>query len=224
MDSKNFLIPAAIIAAGAIVAIAILYAGRAQPPADKTAGGPATPSIVPTPASLEDGDDPALGSPEAPVTMVEFSDFECPFCGRFWRDTLPQLEVRYIRTGKVRFVYRDFPISAIHASAAKAAEAGACAHEQGKFWPYHDRLFQQQDALGIPNFKRWAAELGLDGVRFNECLDAGRYAGEVAKDYADGQAAGVNGTPTFFVNGRQVVGAVPLEQLAGVIDQALAGR
>ena len=229
MAERNLLVPASVVVAGVIVAAAVVYVGGGFGPRD---GSPAT-TTGSTPNQPQTGgqtladfgdDDPFLGNPDAPVVMVEFSDFECPFCGRFWQQTLPQIREQYIKTGKVRFVYRDFPISSIHSNAQKASEAGECADEQGKFWEYHDLIFSRQDQMSAANYKRWAAELKLDTARFNACLDGGKYADEVAKDFSDGQAAGVSGTPTFVINGQRIVGALPFEQFKTVLDAALAGE
>ncbi|MEK7464963.1 MAG: DsbA family protein [Patescibacteria group bacterium] len=227
MGERNLIVPSSIVVAGVIVAAAVVYVGGGFGPKGSgnsaTAGGGApnqTQSGGQTPADLSD-DDPVLGNPDAPVTMIEFSDFQCPFCGRFWQQTLPAIKAKYIETGTVKFVYRDFPISSIHSEAEKAAEAGECADEQGKFWEYHDRIFQGQDELGEASLKRWAAELGLNAAQFNTCLDSGKYTDEVAKDFQDGQAAGVTGTPTFFINGQSVVGALPFAQFQTILDAAL---
>jgi len=142
-------------------------------------------------------DDAVLGNKNAPVTIIEFSDFECPFCGRFFSQTLPSIKKSYIDTGKVKLVYRDFPLS-FHPNAQKAAEAAECAKEQGKFWEMHDLLFEKGVSGGINSFKQYAKDLGLDTVKFNSCLDSGRYTNEVQKDSQDGQSYGVSGTPTFF--------------------------
>lgn len=229
MAERNLLVPASVVVAGVIVAAAVVYVGgglgpRGGSPATTTGGATNQPQTGgQTPADLSD-DDPFLGNPDAPVVMVEFSDFQCPFCARFWSQTLPEIKEKYIKTGKVRFVYRDFPISSIHSNAQKASEAGECADEQGKFWEYHDLIFSRQAQMSVANYKRWAAELKLDTARFNACLDSGTYADEVAKDFADGQAAGVSGTPTFFINGQRLVGALPFEQFKTMLDAALAGR
>lgn len=225
-NSRNLLIPAAIVVAGMVVAGAIFYSGggfktaKAPPPSRSGSQGQAA---IGGAGAGEEGD-PFLGNPDAPVTMVEFSDFECPFCQRFWSQALPQIKEQYIKTGKVRLVYRDFPIASIHSNAQKAAEAGECANEQGKFWEYHDIIFERQNQLGAENFKKWAVELSLNADQFASCLDLGKYAEEVAQDFRDGQAAGVNGTPSFFINGRLIVGALPFEQFKGVIEETLAGK
>jgi protein-disulfide isomerase len=160
---------------------------------------------------------PAKGPADAAVTIVEFSDFECPYCGRIV-PTLQQVTEKY--PNEVRFVFRQFPLN-IHPNAQKAAEASLCANEQGKFWEMHDAMFTNQRALGVDQLKAAAATLGLDATAFNECLDSGRTAAAVAADLAAGSAAGVSGTPAMFVNGRFVSGAVPFEQLDAVIGEEL---
>jgi protein-disulfide isomerase len=160
---------------------------------------------------------PARGSDQAPVTIVEFSDFECPYCKRVL-PTLTQLEEKF--GDKVRVVYRQYPLS-IHANAAKAAEASLCAHDQGKFWEMHDLLFAEQQKLTAPDLKEKAGRLELDATVFAECLDSGRHAAVVQADFNDGIAAGVDGTPAFFVNGRFISGAVPFETLAEVVEDEI---
>jgi protein-disulfide isomerase/plastocyanin len=167
-------------------------------------------------------DDPSKGSANAPVTIIEFSDFQCPFCERFYTDTLPQLEEKYIKTGKVKLVYRDFPLENIHPEARPAAHAAESADEQGKFWEFHDKLFENQASLGASNYKKWAEELGLDMKKFNDCVDTEKYAGEVSKDLADGSAVGVSGTPAFFVNGKLLSGAQPFSAFQAAIEAELA--
>src|SRR2546422_1286610 len=142
-------------------------------------------------------DAPTLGRADAPVTIVEFSDYQCPFCQRFFATTLPELKREYIETGKVRYVFRDFPLE-MHAQARKAAEAAHCAGEQGKYWEMHDVLFQNQRALEVENLKEYAGRLNVDSTGFYACLNDGRYSAEIQKDHDDGAAAGVGGTPGFF--------------------------
>jgi protein-disulfide isomerase len=169
-------------------------------------------------------DDPVKGSSNAKVIIVEFSDFQCPFCARFATQTLPQIEEKYIKTGKVKLVYRDFPLN-FHQYAQKAAEAAECADEQGKFWEYHDILFQKLSewaTVGESKFKEYAQQLGLDMQKFNQCLDSGKYANEVQKDYNDGLKYGVSGTPTFFINGIKIVGAQPYSVFEQIIEQELS--
>lgn len=181
------------------------------------------PQATPAPVlrlNVSADDDPVKGSNDAPVTIIEFSDFECPFCERFYTQTLPLIDSDYIQTGKVKFVYRDFPLS-FHRNATKAAEAADCANEQGKFWEYHDKIYENQNDIGIASLKQYAVDLGLDAQAFNTCLDSGKMTQEVQKDAQDGRAYGVQGTPTFFINGIRLVGAQPYENFQQVIDQEL---
>lgn len=161
--------------------------------------------------------DPVRGPADAAVTIVEFSDFQCPFCAR-GKATVDQVVERY--GDKVRVVFRDFPLP-MHRDAPKAAEAGQCAAEQGKFWEMHDKMFENQAALGVDALKKSAADLGLDAAKFNECLDSGKHAEDVKKDTESGQSFGVSGTPAFFINGRMISGAQPFENFAKVIDDEL---
>ena len=170
-------------------------------------------------------DDPVLGEKDAPVTIIEFSDFQCPFCERFYSQTLEQIKTNYIDTGKVKLIYRDFPLDSIHPMAQKAAEAAECADEQGKYWEYHDKLFQNQEewvTTGISKLKEYAKGLSLDSSKFDKCLDDGKYADEVKKDFQDGAQAGVQGTPSFFINGKQLSGAQPFAAFQQAIDAELA--
>ena len=160
---------------------------------------------------------PAKGPASAPVTIVEFSDFQCPYCARVV-PTLDQVKAKY--GDKVRIVFRQFPLG-MHPQAQKAAEASLCANEQGKFWEMHDTMFQNQQQLAVDNLKAKASELGLNAEQFNSCLDSGKFAQQVAADMREGEAAGVSGTPAMFVNGRFINGAVPLEQISAVIDDEL---
>lgn len=166
-------------------------------------------------------DDPMEGDADAPVTIIEFSDFQCPFCGKFFKETLPQLRKDYIETGKAKLVFRDFPLD-FHQFAQKAAEAAECAHEQGKFWEMHDMIFDHQDALAVDDLKGYAKQAGLDTTKFGDCLDSGKYESEVKKDLADGSNVGVSGTPAFFINGMALTGAQPYEAFKQIIDAELA--
>jgi len=175
---------------------------------------------------VSEDDDPFLGLENAPVTLIEFSDFECPFCRRFYTETLPLIKEDYVDTGKVKFVYRDFPLESIHPSASKAAQAANCAGDQDKYWEYHDLLFENQTFWANENstnvFKSFSSSLALDEEQFNNCLDNGKYEYEISKDLQDGLDAGVNyATPTFYVNGIIVVGAQPYEVFKQVIDSEL---
>ena len=160
---------------------------------------------------------PAKGPANAPVTIVEFSDFECPFCSRI-NPTIKQVQDKY--GDKVRIVFRQFPL-AFHQKAQKAAEASLCANDQDKFWEMHDAMFANQQALEVAQLKAKAAELGLKADEFNSCVDSGKHAATIQADMKDGSAAGVSGTPALFVNGRFINGAVPFDQIATVIDDEL---
>ena len=163
-------------------------------------------------------DDPVLGKNNAPLTIIEFSDFQCPYCKRFRDQTFDLIKENYIDTGKVKLVYRDFPLSSIHPMAQKAAEASECADEQGKFWEYHDKIFAGQSSLSIDNLKQWANDLGLDTAKFNSCLDSGKYESEVKNDLSDGSAAGGRGTPYFLVGNTALSGAYPFDSFKQAID------
>ena len=165
-------------------------------------------------------DDTIKGDKNAPVTIVEWSDFECPFCARFYEQTLPQIEKNYIDTGKVKLVFRDFPLN-FHANAQKAAEAAECAGEQDKYWEMHDMLFEKAVQGGVSSFKQYADDIGLNTNKFNSCLDSGEMAAEVAADMRAGQAAGITGTPGFIINGKIVSGAQPYQAFAAAIEEAL---
>lgn len=161
------------------------------------------------------GDDPTLGPDTADVTIVMFEDFECPFCGK----ASPVIKAMREEFGdSVRFVYRDFPLTSIHPNAQKAAEAGQCAHAQGKFWEYHDLLFKNQTKLAVDDLKTYASTLGVNTIQFNTCLDTGEYADEVQQDFEDGVRAGVSGTPTFFFNGNPVKGVLTQNAFVQIIS------
>jgi protein-disulfide isomerase len=164
--------------------------------------------------------EPANGPDTAPVTIVEFSDFQCPFCGRL-APTIDEVKKNY--GDKVRVVFRQFPLP-MHPNASKAAEASLCAFEQGKFWQMHDAMFKDQQKLSVPELKATAATLGLDADKFNSCLDSGKYASKVQEDIDAGRKVGVSGTPAMFVNGRFINGAVPYEQVSSVIDDELSRK
>ncbi|HXU45387.1 MAG TPA: thioredoxin domain-containing protein [Thermoanaerobaculia bacterium] len=160
---------------------------------------------------------PAKGPKEAPVTIVEFSDFQCPFCGKL-TPTIDQVTQTY--GDKVRLVFRQFPLN-FHQFAQKAAEASLCANEQGKFWDLHDAMFKNQNDLAVDKLKAKAAELGLKADQFNSCLDSGKYVAQITEDQKAGSEAGVSGTPALFVNGRFISGAVPYTEIAKVVDDEL---
>lgn len=180
------------------------------------------------PVDVSEGHLPILGDKDAKVTIVEFSDFQCPFCKALFDDSLPQIKKDYVDTGKVKFAYRHYPLTGIHPNAQKAAEASECANEQDKFWDYHDQLFINQadwEALDAQaaqaKFTEFAGSLGLDTAKFGQCLSSGKFEEEVNKDLSDGTAVGVSGTPATFINGILVEGAVPYQEFKAQIEQAL---
>lgn len=143
--------------------------------------------------------EPVKGSKDARITLIEFSEYQCPFCSRHVKNTYPQLDKEYIQTGKAKYVFRDLPLESIHKNAFKAGEAAHCAAEQGKFWEMHDRLFENQQALEVSKLTGHATALGLDGKKFQACLDGGKYAAEIRKDMADADRLGVSATPTTLI-------------------------
>jgi len=163
---------------------------------------------------------PTLGPKDAPVTLVEFSDFQCPYC-RMTAPTLKQVAQKF--GDKVQIVYRQYPIPSLHPFALKAAEASLCANDQGKFWDLHDAMFADQTKLGVSDLKQTARRLGLDGKKFDACLDSGRFVEQVQNDLREGNVVGVNGTPTMFINGTVVDGgSVGIGVLEALIKKELS--
>jgi protein-disulfide isomerase len=179
---------------------------------------PVTITLDPPRVAVAEAGRPARGPEDAPVRIIEFSDFECPYCLSA-NPTIAQVLEAY--GDRIRLVYRHFPLT-IHPNARPAAEAAACAAAQGQFWPYHDRLFADQAQLADADLKRHAAELGLDAGAFDACVDGRRYREDVDADMAAGREAGVAGTPAFFINGRLLSGAQPFEAFKQIIDEELA--
>ena len=198
--------------------LAAVQATAEQPQAQAT---PAEPQPSPTPTRLDVSvdDDPAKGPEDAPVTIIEFSDYECPFCKRWRMQVYDPLFEAF--GDKIRFVYRDFPIEQIHPQAIPAAVAANCAGEQGKYWEFHDKLFLGGRPLGDETYRAYAEELGLDLEAFEACRASEEQRQEVLKDLEDGLRLGVRGTPTFFINGIPVVGAQPFEVFRQIIQQEL---
>lgn len=172
-----------------------------------------------------DESDPVLGNADAPVTIVEFSDFQCTFCTRFFFQTEPIIKSTYIDTGKAKLVYKDLSVNGRESDFA--AQAAQCAHDQGKFWEYHDLLFRKRTGYNDGTFtkdklKQYGAELGLHAEKFNACVDKGEFASRVNGDETHARSVGANGTPTFFINGIRVVGAQPTNIFEQIIDAELA--
>ncbi len=206
---------------------------------DTSFGGPAAPSAPSAPSAIVDDtvpagdpadadDDAVKGDENATITLIEFTDYECPFCARHYEQTLPSIIKDYVDTGKVKYVVRDYPLS-FHPSAQKAAEASECAGEQDKFWEMHDKLFETQGAWGadaVASFKKYATELGLNASAFNTCLDTGAMAPEIAADLAAGSAAGISGTPGFWIvsddgASKSISGAYPYATFQAAFDEML---
>lgn len=177
--------------------------------------------LEPHRSTVQTSGHPSLGPATAPVTLVEFSDFECPFCANLF-STLKRVEKAY--EGKIKVVFRQFPLTSIHPNAQKAAEASLCANDQKKFWEMHDSLFEAPKDLGVDAIKARATRLQLDVPAFAACLDSNKYAEQVRLDLLEGSRLGVTGTPAIFVNGRFLSGAQPFEEIAKVIEEELRGK
>jgi protein-disulfide isomerase/organic radical activating enzyme len=176
--------------------------------------------LQPKRIAVDSAGHPSLGPADAPVTIVEFTDFQCPFCKR-GEDSVQQIHTKY--GDKVRLVHMDFPLS-FHSHAMDAAQAARCANEQGKFWPYREALFADQSKLAPADLKAAAKRLGLNTMQFDSCFDAGKYKKEIQADLDQGGKLGVDGTPAFFIDGRSLVGAQPLPAFSEIIDDELASK
>ncbi len=244
MDSKNFLTtPVAILLGSFIVSIAVLIHGgvikvgnisQAQP--SQVAQAPQAPA-EPTSGKVSTDDDPVLGDKNAPVTLVEFSDYECPFCKRHFDQVYPEIKKDYIDTGKVKLVFRDYPLPFHDPMATFEANAANCAKEQGgdtAYFKLHDVMYTKTTSNGSGLTKdqvyQFASDIGLNQANLKTCADAGKYTDEIKKDIADGSAAGVSGTPAFFVGksssngtieGAIIVGAQPYTAFQAAIDPLL---
>ncbi|MDP3731062.1 MAG: DsbA family protein [bacterium] len=230
LDIGKLILPGSIVLAAVLISGTLFFTSYRNNPGSQLGLAGNDPGENNKIVEVSVDDDPMLGDKNAPVTIVEFSDFQCPFCRTFWKNTLPLIKSNYIDTGKVRFVYRDYPLS-FHESAQAAAEAGECAEDQGQYWQMHDKLFSEQEKRGqgtiqfsVTDIKNWAMGIGLNAGSFNECLSSGKYRGEVERDFSDGSAAGVSGTPAFFINGRSVLGAQPFSVFQEAIEQALKDK
>ena len=191
-------------------------------PTAPTPAAPAAkkPNAVPVANAATADDDAFLGDKDAPVTIIEFTDYQCSFCSRHFTNTFPQIKKEYIDTGKVKYVLRDYPLG-FHQFAQKASEATECAEEQDKFWEMHAKIFENNKSLSAESFSQFATDLGLNASKFDECLSSDKYAEEVKKDFADGSASGITGTPGFFVNDKKVTGAQPFASFKAIIDAEL---
>lgn len=225
---KEGLVPAAIIVASVIIAGSIMVSANKIV---KVFGNPGSAvaqgdSVAPDNGTKTDvssrRDAPTIGKGD--VEIIEFSDFQCPFCKQFFTSAYKDIIGKYVDTGKVKLVYRHYPLP-FHQNAQIAAEAAECANRQGKFKAYHDTLFTNSNSdgtgLSSTDLKKYAANLGLDTAKFNSCLDNGETKEVIAKDMKAAQDAGVTGTPTFFINGVKVIGALPFSEFQKVIEQQL---
>lgn len=241
---NNLSVPVAIVIAGVLIAGAVYLGTTSNRSGASSSGVVAQPQVQQQqvgnqpsgPRKISVDDDPVLGDKNAPLTIVEFSDYECPFCKRSFGELLPELQKNYIHTGKLKLVYRDFPLS-FHANAHKEAEAAECARSQGDdttYFKFHDQIFTQTTSngtgLALSQLPVIAKSLGLNVNRFQQCLDSGKFKDEVGKDITDGTAAGVSGTPSWFIgqsskdgiiNATFMVGAQPFSAFKMIIDEEL---
>ena len=229
-NKKNQLnIGLAIIVAGVIIAGAIFLKGSKTPTAPTPAPTQTAPAATAGTIKPVSASDFTQGNPNAKVVMIEYADYQCPFCGRFFSQTVQPIETSYVNTGKVEFVYRDFAF--LGPESQKASEAASCANDQGKYWQYHDYLFthqngEDQGAFADKNLEAFAQTLGLNASQFNTCLESGKYTQAVKDSTAEGTSIGVNGTPHSFilVDGKvvsEVNGAYPLSDVTAKLDAAL---
>jgi protein-disulfide isomerase len=194
----------------------------ANPRAGTGGAAAAAPTLAPA-TNIEISNSPALGNPDAPITIVEFSDFQCPFCSRFHSQAYQQIKSQY--GDKVRFVFKHFPLDSLHPAASFSANASECANEQGKFWEYHDQLFINQADLSRAAILRYAQAVNIaDMDQFTACVDSGKYDTKVQADLLEGEGLGINGTPTFFINGQPIIGAQPFRVFQAQIDALLAAN
>ena len=247
IQNKKSVPTGMIVALIAVVAIAAFFAGsyfsnldtdvvtqsELEDAISKIGNSQQAPSQPTQPVKISLDNDPIRGDPNAPITIVEFSDFQCPFCARFHVQTLPLLLEEYIDSGKVNLVYRDFPIQSIHPNALAAAVAAECANEQGEYWEYHDTLFEKQSGwsrldsnAAISTFSQYATDVGLEQQQFDSCLSSGKYLEEVQGDLSDGRDYDITGTPGFFIGNAEIGfvkinGAQPFDSFQRIIDAQL---
>jgi protein-disulfide isomerase len=218
-QSNKYLIPGAIILAGIVVGVAVIYSGN-MPFAGNDNQGTAALAELPAISSS----DFVLGDVNVPVTVIEYSDFQCPFCGKFFKEIESVLREKYIKTGKVKFIYRNFAF--LGQESLWAATAARCAGEQNKFWEYHDYLYsnqkgENQNTFSKDNLKKIASVFSLDRGKFDTCLDSDKYLEAVQEETKKGGEAGVSGTPATFVNGILYPGALPVATFTQIIDAEL---
>lgn len=234
MDQRNSFLttPMAVLLGSTLISIAILLhggvikiGGATQQVAAPAIPAQPQPNQPPAKVNVSVGHLPVKGKDNAKVTVVEFADFQCPFCERFFKDTESQLIKDYVDSGKAKFAFRHYAF--LGQESTWAAQASECANEQGKFWEYHDYLYNHQGPENSGAFAKdklvgFAQALGLNTDQFKTCLESDKYASKVSSDLADGQKVGVNGTPATFVNGKLVSGAQPYANFKTLIDAELA--
>lgn len=202
-NKKDYFLPISVLIAGLLIGGAVIYTNGL-----KTANKGGTPTNTPVVGPTKDlnvfSDDNILGNTSAPLTIFEFSDYQCPYCSRYEQLSRPTIVDNYVKTGKARIIFRDFPLSSLHAYTEKASEAVWCAGDQNQFWEMHDLLFTKQeagatDALSVDNLKKYAVSLGLNASTFNSCLDSNKYQTRVSQNSQSGQDIGISGTPTLVI-------------------------
>lgn len=231
---RDYFLPVSILIAGVMISSSVIYmvsSKNASPSAGADNKGVAA---IGANLGATNGDvskigsrDVILGDPKAPVTFIEYGDYQCVFCVKFFKETQPLLVENYVKSGKMRMIFRSFQF--LGQESVTAAASAECAKDQSKFWTYHDALYAAEAADGQENngnltrnlFVKLAGDVGMDTKAFSDCVDSGKYANQVSKDAADGQALGVASTPTIYVNSQQFLGALPYTQFANAIDSAL---
>ncbi len=218
-DKTKLILPGAILVAAILVSGSLLYVNSMK---SLEGNLPAQAGRPKNNAQVSIGDSPVLGDKNAKITIVEFADFRCPFCERFYRDSEKQIILNYVNTGKAKFVFKNYAF--LGQESVWASEAAECANEQGKFWEYHNWLYDNQAPesnlayYSKANLIKYAGKVGLDTAKFSSCLNSDKYSGKVAAELNEGKNAGVNGTPTVFINGQSVVGAQPFSVFKSIID------
>ncbi|PIR70131.1 MAG: hypothetical protein COU46_03195 [Candidatus Niyogibacteria bacterium CG10_big_fil_rev_8_21_14_0_10_42_19] len=232
-QASPYVIPVAIIVAGVLIAGALMSSGNKTP----LAKAPSVPDVsenrarFPLAVKTDNKDaeallwvregDYVLGNPDAPVTIAEFGDFQCPFCEKFHNGARKEIVEKYVKSGQVKLIWRHFPLETIHPYAKPASIASECAGEQGKFWEYHTTLFSNQNALAKDNLIQYAGDLGLNTVAFESCLVSGKYDQKVQSEFNLGRLLNISGTPTYFINGLFMEGALPFKEIESVILEVL---
>lgn len=228
-EKKDYILPISIIVAAILISGSIIYLVGTS----KGGAGTANNNIGQNPQDINDslkkesGRDVVLGDLKAPVTIIEYGDYQCPFCVRFFQTTEQAMRENYVKSGKVKMVFRNFQF--LGAESELAGQAAECAKDQGNFWAYHDAIYQAELKDGQENngnlnktlFVQLAKDVGLDVNKFTSCYDSGKYADAIRQDTANASSLGVNSTPTIFVNGQIIKGALPFDQFRTIIENAL---